>query len=85
MTDFCAFCKKELPEDIRQLRHRSQDDIRPLCCDRECEIQRRKRDGIYTAMSATGREKRGVAVHASNINHPRRRGGIKLNREGKIK
>ena len=71
--DFCAFCNKELPENTRQRRHRTQDDTRPLCCNREHEVERRKQAGMYKAMSLAGRAARSAAVATSNREKPRRK------------
>ena len=73
MSDFCAFCGKELPANIRQVRHRTQDDTRPITCDRLCEVERRKRDGMFKAMSKAGKEARSTAVARSNHINPRRK------------
>jgi hypothetical protein len=73
MADFCAFCDNELPANIRQVRHRSLDNTRPLTCDRECETSRRRRDGLFKAMSAAGKDARIQAVTKSNHEHPRRK------------
>ncbi len=73
MSDTCAFCGAELPPNIRQLRHRTQDDMRPLCCNRKHEVARRARDGIYKDMSDAGRVARIAAVIVSNSERPRRK------------
>lgn len=73
MSEFCAACGKELPANIRQIRHRTQDDLRPITCNRECDIERRKQQGIFKAMSEAGREARSQAVALSNRSNPRRK------------
>jgi hypothetical protein len=73
MSDFCAFCGKELPPDIRQRRHRGSDDRRPLFCGRAHQVAYYWQKGHYRAISAQGREARSEAVRQSNHLQPRRR------------
>lgn len=58
--DFCAnpSCHKPLPADIRQKRHRTQDDNRPLFCDRDCKDEWQTVTGLakhYSEMGKAGR------------------------------
>lgn len=75
MADFCKFCNKQLPENIRQLRHRASDDTRAVYCDRACQVAHRREKGDFKAMSETGRQKRGQAVARSNRLKPRKTRG----------
>jgi hypothetical protein len=73
MTEFCASCGQELPVNIRQMRHRTTNDMRTVTCNRTCEVNRRKKIGLYKQMSQMGKSARSAAVTVSNHLHPRRR------------
>jgi len=74
MDVYCAYCGTKIPDEVVKSRHRTQEELQqPMCCTREEDILRRKRDGIYKAMSEAGREGRQRAIPQSNREKPRRK------------
>ena len=74
----CVVCHKEISEAAFARRHYSvkrTPDKDKVTCSRKCQVELRKRNNLYKAMSEAGREARSVAVTKSNKEHPRRKKG----------
>jgi RNA polymerase-binding transcription factor DksA len=72
MSTFCDYCGLEIPKAVLEQRSRGSAKPTHSFCNRDCQTEWQKATGHFKHMSEVGKEKRVVAVRASNKVHPRR-------------